>query len=77
MCTRGCRGKPGEESNDAGSQHLLNISMQGQDENSTHTIPNLRPYLSDRYPKVSMPTTVPAKAREDSVVLYDVGICVP
>lgn len=33
------------------------------------TIPNLRPILSDKYPNKSIPTTVPANARLERVVL--------
>lgn len=69
---RRCR-EGGKEGNDHSSKHLGRdkpiFSRGSLTPEVVHTIPNLRPILSDIQPKMSMPTKVPAKATLVSVLL--------
>ena len=70
--SRGRCGEPREERDDTGSEHLRwgrTVRRLHRHHERILTMPNLRPILSERYPKMSMPTTVPANVKLDSVVL--------
>ena len=61
-----------KQGNNSGSSHLLGevfVAWTSGVSGIERTIPNLRPILSEIQPKISMPTTVPAKATLVNVLL--------